>query len=518
MSRRLNLAVGVLVALIAVAAVGVLVAIRQLEPRLRAWVTSSLGQSLQSEVTLGEVHLAWFPLRLGARDLTVRHRGRTDIPPLIVVSSFTVDLKPMDLWSSTVEHVKVDGMELSIPPKDPSTGKRPIPRPGGQGGGPSPSPEPGILVRRLTATNTRLAIVPATAGKNPKVWDIFELELFNLGASAPARFRAVLTNPIPYGQIESAGHFGPWNADEPRASGLEGEYTFAADLGTIKGLTGQLSAIGTMTGVLEQISTRGETRTPDFRLTALSGGALPLTTTYDALVDGTKGDVELKRVDIMLGGSKLLARGVVEGTHGVKGKRVVLNIKGSAVNLAELLQLTSTEQPPMARGTVSLNAALDLPQGPADVMDRVKLEGSFQAARLRFANAEVREQIDTLSRRAQGRPDDESIDNVASHITSTFALSNRVLTYRALAFSVPGASIKLAGTHRLESKALALRGEVLLQASASDTLTGFKRWLVKPFNPLFRKKGAGTRLVIQVDGTQDRPKVDLQLGKTLRGK
>ena len=57
----------------------------------------------------------------------MRHRGRTDVPPLLVVKSFTVDLRPTDLWSSTVEHVKVDGLEVNIPPKDPATGKRPLP-------------------------------------------------------------------------------------------------------------------------------------------------------------------------------------------------------------------------------------------------------------------------------------------------------------------------------------------------------------------------------------------------------
>lgn len=515
MSRRLKMLSAMLIALIAVAGIAALVAMRQLEPRLQAWVIKSLSRSLQSEIELGEVRLAWFPLRLTARNLTVRHRGRTDIPPLIVVSLFTVDLKLMDLWSSTVEHVKVDGMEVNVPPKDDATGKRPIPRPpidnGSQEGG-------RLLVRRLTATNTRLAIIPKTQGKNPKVWDIFELEMKDLGAGAPAPFRAALTNPIPYGKIEAAGRFGPWDASEPGASGLEGDYTFAADLGTIKGLQGEVNATGTMSGVLEQIATRGETRTPNFRLTALDGGSLPLTTTYEALVDGTKGDVELKRVDIMLGRSPLHARGVIEGTQGLKGKRVVLNLTSSAVNLAELLQLTSKAQPPMARGIVTLDAAFDLPQGEADVLERLALEGSFSAQRLRFADAGVQEKIDTLSRRGQGRPSDESIDNVASNVTSKFVLKNSVLTYRNLSFTVQGASIRLDGTHRLEPKTLSLAGEVLLTASASNTLTGFKKWLVKPFDPLFRQKGAGTRLVIRVDGTQDQPKVGFDLGKTLRGR
>ncbi|MDP2056036.1 MAG: AsmA-like C-terminal region-containing protein [Acidobacteriota bacterium] len=511
MSRRLKLASGGLILAIAAAA-GVLVALRGLEPRLHRWVTGALSEALESDVTLGRVSLAPYPLRLTARDLVIRHHGRTDIAPLIVVQSFVVDLKPMDLWSSSVEHVRVDGMEVHIPPKD-ETGKRPLPKAGAGGGGEGPP----LVVRRFTATNTRLAIIPRTKDKNPKVWDIYELEMDDLGAEAPARFRAALTNPIPYGKIESAGRFGPWDAAEPGASALEGDYTFAADLGTIKGLRGHLDASGSMGGILEQIVTRGETRTPDFTLTALEGASLPLTTTYDALVDGTKGDVELKRVDIMLGNSPLQARGVIEGTHGLKGKRVVLNVTATAVNLAELLQLTSKAQPPMARGTVSVDAAFDLPQGDADVMDRLELEGSFKAERLRFADAGVQDKIDTLSRRGQGRPTDESIDNVASNVTSKFALRKRALTYRGLAFTVQGASIKLDGTHRLGSRTLALEGEVLLKASASNTLTGFKRWMVKPFDSLLRKNGAGTRLVIRVEGTQDEPKVGLELSKTLRG-
>lgn len=515
MSRRLKIILAIVVAVLVAGGVGGLVAMRQLEPRLHQWVTESLSRSLQSEIALGKVQLAWFPLRLTARDLTVRHRGRTDIPPLIVVSTFTVDLKPLDIWNSTVEHVQVDGMEVNIPPKDMATGKRPIPRPPGDGDDSAGTP---LLVKTLTATNTRLAIIPRTTGKNPKVWDIFELEMNNLGSGNQARFRAVLTNPIPYGRIEAAGQFGPWDSDEPGRSGLEGEYTFAADLGTIKGLQGQLSAIGTMNGVLEQIATKGETRTPDFRLTALDGASLPLTTTYDALVDGTRGDVELKRVDIMLGRSPLQARGVVEGTRGLKGKRVVLNITSKAVNLAELLQLTSKAQPAMARGTVSIDAAFDLPQGEADVLQRLALEGSFRADRLRFADDGVQEKIDELSRRGQGRPGDESIDNMASNVTSKFTLAKSLVTYRGLAFTVQGAAIKLDGTHRLTSKELSLQGEVLLKASASSTLTGFKRWLVKPFDPLFRRNGAGTRLVIRVEGTQDQPKVALELGKTLRGR
>jgi hypothetical protein len=510
-STRTRVVLGVLVALTVIAGVGVTLALRNLEPRLRDWITKNLERSLESKVELDSVHLTWMPLRVHAEHLTVRHHGRTDIPPLLVVASFTVDLKPTELWSSTVEHVAVDGMEISFPPKDPETGKRPMPKPGGGSGDGN-----GFLVKRLTATNTRLAIIPRTAGKNAKVWDIFELDVRNLGDGQSSPFTAALINPIPYGKIESSGQFGPWTSTEPGDTPLSGKYTFAADLGTINGLGGQLKASGDMEGTIDQIVTHGETETPDFRLTELDGSPLPLRTKYDALVDGTSGDVKLRSVDIQLGKSALHARGLVEGTKGVKGKRVSLNVTSKDASLGELLRLASKKQPPV-NGALVIDGAFDLPQGKAPVLERLELEGSVRADRLLFTNDVIQDKVDELSRRAQGKPGDTSIGDVASKVATKFVLHKGVFTYSGLSFSVQGAAIKLDGTHSLKSKIIDLQGVALLNATVSQTQTGFKSWMLKPFDGFFKKDGAGTRLVITVQGTQDQPKVGLDFGKTWRG-
>ena len=518
MRKHARLIIGTLIAVIIIAGIGLVISARQLEPRLRDWVTSSLSRSLQSEVELGAVRLDWMPLRLHADNLTVRHRGRTDVPPLLVVKAFSVDLRPTDLWSSTLEHVIVDGLEVNIPPKDPATGKRPLPdAPGGDANGDEAPGSEGLIVKRLTARNTRLAIVPRETGKNAKVWDILELEMKNLRSREPATFTASLINPIPYGTIETSGTFGPWNSEEPGASPVGGDYTFAADLGTIDGLEGELNAVGKMSGTIERIATTGQTRTDAFRLTELEGDPLPLTTAYEALVDGTKGDVELHRVDVHLGKSEFLAKGVVEGTKGIKGKRVVVNVTSRNANLGELLRFASKGARPPAHGTLVIDTAFDLPQGNGPVLQRLQLEGSVRAERVTFTNDAVQEKIDVLSRKAQGRPADTSIDEVASRMYTQFTLRNGMFTYRDLSFKVQGADVRLSGTHSLRSKSLNLAGEVLLQATVSQTMTGYKSWLLKPFDALFRKNGAGTRLVIRVDGTQDQPKVGLEIGKTLRG-
>ena len=515
MRKRTKIILSVLIGVIVSAAIGIVFSLKHLEPRLRDWVVSTLSESLESEVQLGEVHLSWVPLKLHGKDLTIRHHGRKDVPPVFVVSSFSVDLRPTDLWSSVVDRVAVDGLEINIPPKDPETGKRPIPRP--KGGGDSHDSHP-LVIRRLTTTNARLAIIPRQEGKNPKVWDIFELEMKNLKGGEAATYTAALLNPIPYGRVEAKGTFGPWHSDEPGDSPIDGDYSFAADLGTIDGLAGKLDAAGKMGGTLDAISTQGETKTPDFRLTELDGVSLPLTTSYDALVDGTNGDVQLKRVDVKLGTSAFMTKGLVEGTKGIKGKRIVLNVLSKAANLGELLRMASKKGKPAADGLLIIDAAMDLLQGKAKILDRLDLEGSVRAEKVTFSNDAVQEKIDELSRRGQGRPGDTSIDDVASRLATKFTLHKGVFTYQGLSFNVQGASVKLDGTYSMRSKAVDLNGVVLLDATMSQTMTGYKSWLLKPFDGLLKKDGAGTRLVISVAGSQDQPKVALDVGKTLHGK
>jgi hypothetical protein len=182
-----------------------------------------------------------------------------------------------------------------------------------------------------------------------------------------------------------------------------------------------------------------------------------------------------------------------------------------------LLQLVSKSGKPTANGVLTIDAALDLPQGKQPVLDRVALEGTVRADRVTFSDAGVQDKIDELSRRAQGRPQDASIDGVPSRMAAKFSLRKGVFTYEGLSFRVKGADIQLAGTHSLKSKSIQFAGVALLNAPVSKTQTGVKSLLLKPFDPLFRKDGAGTRLVIKVEGTQDQPKVGLDFGRTLRG-
>ena len=52
---------------------------------------------------------------------------------------------------------------------------------------------------------------------------------------------------------------------------------------------------------------------------------------------------------------------------------------------------------------------------------------------------------------------------------------------------------------------LDFHGTLRLKARVSQTMSGWKRWILKPVDPFFAKNGAGTFLRIKVDGTAADP-------------
>jgi hypothetical protein len=169
-------------------------------------------------------------------------------------------------------------------------------------------------------------------------------------------------------------------------------------------------------------------------------------------------------------------------------------------------------------GLVKLTTSFDLPQGDADVLDKLRLAGKVTIVQARFTSEPVQDKVDEVSRLGQGRPKDASVDAVASNITAAFALKSGTLTINNLAYRVPGVTVNMGGAYQLESGALDFSGTARLAASLSQTQTGYRQFLLKPFDGLFRKGGAGTRLAFKVTGSVDDPKVGLDLRRTLKGR
>jgi hypothetical protein len=75
--------------------------------------------------------------------------------------------------------------------------------------------------------------------------------------------------------------------------------------------------------------------------------------------------------------------------------------------------------------------------------------------------------------------------------------------------------VSLRGTYRLRTEALDLRGELRLRATMSQTTTGIKAFLLKPFDPFFSRGRSGTVLPITVTGTGDQPQFGVDKRKLL---
>jgi len=326
------------------------------------------------------------------------------------------------------------------------------------------------------------------------------------------KYEATLTNATPPGEIQSRGSFGPWAAEEPGDTPLKGDYEFDhADLGVFDGIAGILHSTGDFEGILDSIAVKGEASVPDFRL-KMAGHHVPLTTRFDVLVDGTNGNTVLKPVIGRLGTTEFKTSGGVIKNEKAPKRVINLDVIMPNGNMRDLLTL-ATKDPPFMEGRIRLNTRIVIPPLEGRVSQKLLLDGNFEIPDARFLRSKIQQQIDGLSRRGQGDPKNEEIVQVPSGLAGSFNLSNELLTFRALSFAVPGAGVDLTGGYNLKSDGIDFHGTLKLQAKVSQTMTGWKRWVLKPVDPFFAKEGAGTLLRIQVTGNSKDPHFGLDRRK-----
>jgi hypothetical protein len=424
------------------------------------------------------------------------------------VRQFTVSSGLTSLFRSHVEDVVLDGLEIQLPPKDSGDTT-------GAGGTDTRAPDAPsdrtarlarqIVIDRLAADDSSLTLLRRDPTRPPRVWSMHRLRMQSVGTGAMP-FQTVLTNAVPPGEIDTQGTFGPWNADEPSLTPIEGSFVFEkADLGVFKGLKGTLSSRGEYNGPLERLDVMGHTTTPDFTIT-LGNHPVLLEADYHAVVDATNGNTSLERVDATFGQTSLVAIGGVYEVPGQKGRRVSLTITMDKGRLDDVLQLAVDTPKPTMTGGLAMTSTLELPPGDRDVVDKLQLQGRFRITNGRFTDPGVQTRIDSLSGRA--RPGDEGPEHVTSQFAGEFALGNGRLDLRPVQFDVPGAVVNVLGQYGLRRGSLAFAGHVQMDATMSQAVGGWKGFLLKPVNPLFRRNGR-TFVPITITGSRNAPKFGL---------
>lgn len=491
----------VLVIGLAAAAIGA----RSISSRARDRIIQTLEESFAGRLELKSLDVSLFPsVHVTGRGLVLRHKGRDDIPPLIVVDQFSAETSILSLFHipTKIHHVRLVGLQIRI-----QTG-------GGKNSDAKPATHkkpPNFIIDEVIADGARLETIPAKAGKVPLVWDLKKLTLHDSGPERPTSFSATLTNARPPGEIESSGSFGPWEREYPAQTPVSGKYTFRhADLAVFHGISGTLSSDGNYSGILERIAVEGRTDIPDFAV-SIAGNRVDLATEFHALVDGTNGTTYLQPVVARFGHSTLTAQGVVDTTPGKPGQIISLDVRVQNGRLEDMLRMAVKGKPPMT-GVVAFHTKLLLPIGNQDVTQALQLSGTFDASAAHFSKADAQQKVDKLSNRGRGQTDDSADDSVASDFRGRFTLRDGVMHFTDLAFVVPGIAVALNGEYTLHDGKMDLRGTARLQAKLSQTTTGFKSFLLKAADPFFAKKGAGAVVPIKITGTQDSPSFGLNIG------
>lgn len=90
-------------------------------------------------------------------------------------------------------------------------------------------------------------------------------------------------------------------------------------------------------------------------------------------------------------------------------------------------------------------------------------------------------------------------------------MKNGKAHFTDLAMSIPGATAQMDGAYDLLNERINFHGTLKTQAEISKTTSGIKSVLLKPFDPLFKKKNAGAVIPIEMVGTYDHPHFGIDL-------
>jgi hypothetical protein len=506
--------IGTVVVIVAVVVLAPIVAVYVLRPKihgiLRDRVEAILRTHFESQVEISDFAVSLFPrVHVTITGLVLRHKGRTDIPPLIEVSKVSMDANFASLLrvQPHIAFVQLDGLQIHTPPREP--GGAPLIHSSDQ----DLAKKYPVLIDQLVADDADIIVLRAQPGKPPREFPIHHLQLRDLSFDRPADFQATLTNAVPKGEINASGQFGPWLPEEPSETPVTGKYDFYnADFATLKGLKGILSSTGEFSGPLDYMHVAGVTDIPDFSLRT-TDHPMALHTDFDAIVDGTNGDTYLNKVTARFLHTTLLVSGkVVDEDREIKGRTILLDVVSQDAQVQDLIRIATKGSEPLMTGAVRLRTKISIPEGNPDLIDRLQLRGQFGIGDIQFTNSSVQGKIDSLSRRGQGEPKDMDISSVISDMKGDFGMRTAVLNFSDLQFGVAGAAINLTGTYNLDTGQLDFHGKLKLKAKLSQTTTGVKSFFLKAVDPFFEGKDAGTVLAIKITGTKDNPSFGLDHG------
>jgi hypothetical protein len=474
-------------------------------PFSRERVAQALEETFHGSVQFTKFHKTFFPPGCIAEGGTLVHPSSPPgSPPLISAQKFILRAAYLDLLlrPGYVSRIDLEGLRIQVPPLDKRL-KTPQ----------HPESSSTTRIGEVVANDALLEV--AREKGNPLRFAIHALTLSSVSRTKPFAYEVSLLNALPPGEIQSRGHFGPWNSSDPGKTPVSGTYQFEhADLGSLDGVTGTLTSHDDFAGSLEQMETHGTVDVPDFKVRR-AGRSVPLHAAFHGFVDAVNGDVRLEHVDTTVVKTLILASGSVAGKPGQHGKTTSLEVHVKDGRIQDVFRLFVKEPRSPVSGLISFRAHVEIPPEGRPFLQEVMLKGDFGIEGGRFTKMKTQEKVASLSERAQGKKpdeDDEDPSGVISNLDGHVNLKNGAATLTKISFEVPGAEAHMHGTFNLLNDKIDFHGTLKTDSEFSKMNGGgIKSIFLKPFDALFKKKPKGAEIPVKMTGTYYHPEPGLEL-------
>ncbi len=494
-------------------AVGILVYITVLVlnwPFTQQALIDVLQERSVRSVTVDHFRRTYWPPGCVAEGISFLHRKHKNKPPLITISKLVIKSSYTGLIiHRSLSKVVAIGMHVTIPPSDPNGGPNPV-MPLTQ----SNTPGPALVIGTVIADGAVLDFVSRDPGKKPFELVIDRLALDGVGNNRGLSYQARISNPEPPGEIKSRGVFGPWDADNPPMTPVDGYYTYRnANLAVFKDLSGTLSSSGKFTGRLAHMDVTGTADVPNFHLTGTSH-TRRLSTQFHATVDATDGDTTLESVIARFDETTIAVKGGVVRRPGEKGKSVSLDMSSTNGRIEDLLNLFIAARRSPMTGSVSFRGHVEVPPSAGEFVKKLKLIGDFGVGSGEFSDKATQSTIDRLSagnhhnRKAPTEDSETGLSDLSGHVVAT----NGIATLSRLSFRVPGATARMQGIYGLAQPYNVDLHGTLVTDHPADAATGFKSFLLKAMTPFLKKKGKEKIVPFKITGNYERTAIGLDLG------
>jgi hypothetical protein len=161
---------------------------------------------------------------------------------------------------------------------------------------------------------------------------------------------------------------------------------------------------------------------------------------------------------------------------------------------------------------MNFRAHVLLVPGDRPFLKRVSLWGDFSIARGRFTKAETQQNVNQLSENSRGMKNNNgNPPMVESNLKGHVNLSEGVAKFSSLFFDIPGASAQMKGTFDVSSKKVDFHGTLKTDAELSKETHGIKAVLLKPLDPLFKRKHHGAVVPVEMTGTYSKPHFGIEV-------